>query len=125
MRNVQHRSKLDAKKAPTKKGKAGGRRARGRRELVESTIAAAPPVGEDGELVGSPGGAGGDVDGLLLCPGVVYLLKPRSSGSIGVTTTKKGGLSEALLWQMHDVLLSKSMLAHHDLGAYIHALDQI
>ena len=62
---------------------------------------------------------------LLLCPGIVYLLKPRASGDIVVTTTKRGGLGEALLMSMHDVLLSKSMLAHHLLEAYIQALDRI
>jgi hypothetical protein len=61
----------------------------------------------------------------LLCPGVVYLLKPRAGGEVAVTTTKRGGLGESLLMQMHDVLLSKSMLAHHCLAAYIHALAQV
>ena len=97
--------------------------------------------------VGGDDGAGRDADGkataaaerlegqaadseeteeqLLLCPGIVYLLKPRASGDIVVTTTKRGGLGEALLMSMHDVLLSKSMLAHHLLEAYIQALDRI
>jgi hypothetical protein len=66
-----------------------------------------------------------DGERLLLCPGIVYLLKPRASGDIVVTTTKRGGLGESLLMSMHDVLLSKSMLAHHLLEAYIHALDKI
>jgi hypothetical protein len=41
---------------------------------------------------------------------------------------KKGGreaLHEALLWQMHDVLLSKSMWKHHDLESYIRGLDRV
>jgi len=61
----------------------------------------------------------------LQCPGVVYLMKPRAGGGMTVATCNKGGLSEALLWQLHDALISKSMLAHHSLAAYIRALDQI
>jgi len=61
----------------------------------------------------------------LLCPGVVYLLKPRANGALGVITTKKGGLAESVLMQMHDMLLSQSMLAHHCLEAYIQAFDLI
>ena len=42
-----------------------------------------------------------------------------------MVTTKKGGLGEAMLWSMHEILVSKSMLAHHTLGAYIRSLDQV
>lgn len=66
-----------------------------------------------------------DKSAALLCPGVVYLLKPRANGALGVITTKKGGLAESVLMQMHDVLLSQSMLAHHCLEAYIQAFDLI
>merc|ERR1712046_45643 len=60
---------------------------------------------------------------LLLCPGLVYMLKPRANGHVHMVTTKRGGLGEAFLWQLHDILISKSMLAHHALPAYVHCLD--
>lgn len=95
LRNFQHRSELDA------------------REARPASSAVDGP--ED-----TPEGA----EGLLLCPGVVYLFKPRAGGGVGVATTKRGGFGEALLWQMHDVLISKSMLAHHLLESYIKVLDR-
>jgi hypothetical protein len=45
-----------------------------------------------------------------------------------VGNLKKGGreaLREALLWQMHDILLSKSMWKHHFLESYIQGLDRV
>lgn len=74
-------------------------------------------VDEDAEL------EGGNVE-MLLCPGLVYLLKPRSTGEVAMVTTKRGGFGEAVLWQMHETLMSKSMLAHHTLEAYVQSLGK-
>ena len=67
----------------------------------------------------------------LSIPGRAYLVRPRRLGGIcsihEVGVLKKGGreaLREALLWQMDDVLLSKSMWKHHNLVSYIHGLDR-
>jgi hypothetical protein len=108
--NFRQRSAAAAKApAPTRAGKKRSEAPAGAAEN------AAEACGEDGS----------DEAAALLCPGVVYLLKPRANGALGVTTTKKGGLAESLLMQMHDVLLSQSMLAHHCLEAYIQAFDLI
>jgi len=68
----------------------------------------------------------------LSVPGRAYLVRPRRLGNIcsihEVGNLKKGGreaLREALLWQMHDVLLSKSMWKHHSLESYIQGLDRV
>jgi hypothetical protein len=40
----------------------------------------------------------------------------------------KGGreaMRAAVLWQLNDVLLSKSMWKHHQLDSYIHGLDRV
>jgi hypothetical protein len=34
-------------------------------------------------------------------------------------------LRAAVLWQLNDVLLSRSLWMHHSLDAYIHGLDRI
>ena len=67
----------------------------------------------------------------LAIPGRAYLVRPRRLGGIcsihEVGNLKKGGreaLREALLWQMHDVLLSTSMWKHHSLESYIQGLDR-
>ena len=43
----------------------------------------------------------------------------------GARPQEAGRAREELLWQLNDVLLSKSMLAHATLDAYISALDRI
>jgi len=67
----------------------------------------------------------------LAIPGRAYLVRPRRLGGIcsihEVGNLKKGGreaLREALLWQMHDVLLSTSMWRHHNLESYVQGLDR-
>eukprot|EP00536_Pseudo-nitzschia_multiseries_P007694 jgi/Psemu1/296662/fgenesh1_pm.183_\ len=67
----------------------------------------------------------------LAIPGRAYLVRPRRLGGIcsihEVGNLKKGGreaLREALLWQLHDVLLSASMWKHHNLESYIQGLDR-
>ncbi|KAL3905071.1 MAG: hypothetical protein SGARI_004632, partial [Bacillariaceae sp.] len=68
----------------------------------------------------------------LSIPGRAYLIRPRRLANIcsihEVGNLKKGGreaLREALLWQMHDVLLSKSMWKHHRLESYIQGFDRV
>jgi hypothetical protein len=68
----------------------------------------------------------------LAIPGRAYLVRPRRLGGIcsihEVGNTKKGGreaLRANLLWQLNDVLLSKSMWKHHKLESYIHGLDRV
>jgi len=42
--------------------------------------------------------------------------------------SSKGGreaLRAAVLWQLHDVLLSQSLWKHHQLDSYIHGLDRV
>ena len=55
-----------------------------------------------------------------------YFLKPRRAAG-GATLHKvmrrgAGHARESLLWQLHEVLLSKSMLAHHTLHGYVSVL---
>lgn len=107
LRNAKQRPGLDS-------------RAVGRQAIAEAGTEAKTVAGGEGGGSSAAGEAA-----LLACPGVVYLLKPRASGAVGVTTLKRGGLSEALLWQMHEALISKSMLAHHRVDAYIGALDAV
>jgi hypothetical protein len=68
----------------------------------------------------------------LSTPGRAYLVHPRRLGGIcsihEVGNMIKGGreaLRANLLWQLHDVLLSKSMWKHHQLESYIHGLDRV
>ena len=68
----------------------------------------------------------------LAVPGRAFLVRPRRLGGIcsihEVGNLQKGGreaLRAGILWQLHDVLVSKSMWKHHELEAYIHGLDRI
>jgi hypothetical protein len=68
----------------------------------------------------------------LTISGRAYLVRPRRLGGIcsvhEVGSMEKGGreaLRANLLWQLHDVLLSKSMWKHHQLESYIHGLDRV
>ncbi len=68
----------------------------------------------------------------LSVPGRAYLIRPRRLGNLcsihEVGNLNKGGreaLRANLFWQLHDVLLSKSMWRHHKLDSYIHGLDRV
>jgi hypothetical protein len=68
----------------------------------------------------------------LSIPGRAYLVRPRRLANIcsihEFGNLKKGGreaLREAFLWQMHDVLLSKSMWKHHSLESYIQGFARV
>jgi len=82
-------------------------------------------------------------EGRLAIPGQVYLVRPRSmkSGSSGSGSgsgsgssntssmheigTGRDALRAAILWQLNDVLLSRSLWKHHSLDAYIRGLDKV
>jgi hypothetical protein len=68
----------------------------------------------------------------LSIPGRAFLIRPRRLGSLcsihEVGAQLKGGreaLRAAILWQLNDVLLSRSMWKHHQLESYIHGLDRV
>jgi len=68
----------------------------------------------------------------LSVPGRAFLVRPRRLGGTTsiheVGNLKKGGreaLRANLLWQLHDVLLSRSMWRHHKLDSYIQGLDRV
>lgn len=46
---------------------------------------------------------------------------------VGASQLKGGreALRAAVLWQINDVLLSRSMWKHHQLESYIHGLDRV
>ncbi|CAB9512147.1 expressed unknown protein [Seminavis robusta] len=67
----------------------------------------------------------------LATPGRAYLLRPRRLGGAcsihEVGNRLKGGreaLRAHILWQLDDILLSKSLWKHHQLTSYIHGLDR-
>lgn len=64
-------------------------------------------------------------DDELRLPGDVFFLKPRADGAVGIYRGGAGRAREELLWQLNDILLSKSMLAHATLDAYVSALDRV
>lgn len=64
-------------------------------------------------------------------PGRAFLLRPRRYGGLcsihEVGNRLKGGreaLRAQVLWQLDDILLSKSLWKHHQLDSYIHGLDR-
>lgn len=68
----------------------------------------------------------------LTVSGQAFLIRPRRLGeqcSIHeIGSQLKGGreaLRAAVLWQLNDILLSKSMWKHHQLTSYIHGIDRI
>ncbi len=72
----------------------------------------------------------GKEGGKLVVPGKVFLVRPRRMGGGSSSIHEVGGrsgesLRAALLWQLNDVLLSKSLWSHHQLDAYIRSLDRV
>jgi len=73
----------------------------------------------------------------LSIPGKAYLVRPRRLGGassmheVGASGSGSSGggtreaLRAAVLWQLNDVLLSRSMWVHHDLKSYINGLDRV
>ena len=72
-----------------------------------------------------------DKNGKLVLPGNVYLIRPRriggGSSSIHEVAGSNGrdSLRANLLWQLNDILLSKSLWTHHRLESYIRSLDKV
>ncbi|KAL7547879.1 hypothetical protein ACHAWF_011144 [Thalassiosira exigua] len=69
--------------------------------------------------------------GRLTVPGNVYIVRPRRIGGGSSSIHEVGGrgsresLRASILWQLNDVLLSKSLWSHHKLDAYIRSLDRV
>jgi len=68
----------------------------------------------------------------LSIPGKVFLIRPRRLGGASsiheIRGSGSGGreaLRAAILWQLNDVLLSKSLWTHHSLVSYIRGLDKV
>ena len=68
----------------------------------------------------------GEDDARLTVPGRVWFTKPRRLKN-GATLARvmQGNLKEDMLWQLHDIMLTKSMLSHHRLDKYIKILDRV
>jgi len=65
----------------------------------------------------------------LSIPGKVYLVRPRRMGG-GISSMHeigrgRDGLRAAVLWQLNDILLSRSLWKHHSLESYISSLDKV
>ena len=61
--------------------------------------------------------------------GKVYLVRPRKHGG-GVSSIHEIGrgrdaLRAAVLWQLNEILLSRSLWKHHSLESYMHNLDKV
>ena len=68
----------------------------------------------------------------LSIPGKVFLIRPRRLGGASsiheVRGSGSGGreaLRAAILWQLNDILLSRSLWTHHSLESYVHGLDKV
>lgn len=68
----------------------------------------------------------------LNVPGKVYLIRPRRIGGGSSSIHEVGGsiggrenFRAAVLWQLNDVLLSKSLWKHHSQSSYIRSLDRV
>ena len=76
--------------------------------------------------------SGKDKDKKLIVPGMAYLIRPRRLGNqcsiheIGSQLRNgRESLRAAILWQLNDVLLSRSIWKHHQLDTYIHGIDRV
>jgi hypothetical protein len=75
---------------------------------------------------------GKDKDKKLMTPGMAFLIRPRRLGNqcsiheIGSQLRSgRDSLRAAILWQLNDILLSRSIWKHHQLESYIHGLDRV
>lgn len=69
-------------------------------------------------------------DEKLSLPGRVFLVRPRrlGGGSSSIHEVNDGGkesLRAAVLWQLKDILLSRSLWSHHQVEGYIRTLDKV
>jgi len=61
----------------------------------------------------------------LSVPGRVFFVKPRKlKAGATIQRVLRGNWQEDMLWQLHDILLSKRMLEHHSLDSYIRTLNR-
>lgn len=68
----------------------------------------------------------GEDDARLAVPGRVWFAKPRRlKGGATLSRVMNGNLREDMLWQLHDIMLTKSMLSHHRLDKYINTLNRV
>jgi len=83
-------------------------------------------------ITGLTSGSAKKKDGYLSVPGRVYLVRPRRIGGgsssiheVGGSIGGRGNVRAAVLWQLNDVLLSKSLWKHHTQSSYIRSLDRV
>ena len=110
-----------SKKALASKGWLGGRQLNFMTDALSLTVSSLKTHahGSEGEEL------------RLSVPGRAYLLRPRRLGGMcsihEVGNRLKGGreaLRAQVLWQLDDILLSKSLWKHHQLSSYINGLDR-
>jgi len=68
----------------------------------------------------------------LSIPGKAFLIRPRRLGGAssihelqGSGSGSREALRATILWQLNDILLSKSLWTHHSLTSYISGLDKV
>eukprot|EP00577_Skeletonema_sp_RCC1716_P016059 CAMPEP_0113399910 /NCGR_PEP_ID=MMETSP0013_2-20120614/15815_1 /TAXON_ID=2843 ORGANISM="Skeletonema costatum, Strain 1716" /NCGR_SAMPLE_ID=MMETSP0013_2 /ASSEMBLY_ACC=CAM_ASM_000158 /LENGTH=531 /DNA_ID=CAMNT_0000284891 /DNA_START=11 /DNA_END=1606 /DNA_ORIENTATION=- /assembly_acc=CAM_ASM_000158 len=83
-------------------------------------------------VTGLTSGSSKKKDAHLAVPGRVYLIRPRRIGGGSSSIHEVGGsiggrenFRAAVLWQLNDVLLSKSLWKHHSQSSYIRSLDRV
>lgn len=65
-------------------------------------------------------------DSRLTVPGGVWFAKPRRlKNGATLAQVTRGSLREDMLWQLRDIMLTKSMLSHHRLDKYVRVLDRV
>jgi hypothetical protein len=64
-------------------------------------------------------------------PGQSFLIRPRrlkgvcSIHEIGGLKGGREALRASVLWQLNEIILSRSLWKHHQLNDYIHGLDKV
>mmetsp|Transcript_13646 Transcript_13646/g.22355 ORF Transcript_13646/g.22355 Transcript_13646/m.22355 type:complete len:534 (+) Transcript_13646:166-1767(+) len=83
-------------------------------------------------VTGLTSGSSKKQDAHLAVPGRVYLIRPRRLGGgsssiheVGGSISGRENFRAAVLWQLNDVLLSKSLWKHHSQSSYIRSLDRV
>ncbi len=83
-------------------------------------------------VTGLTSGSSKKQDAHLAVPGKVYLIRPRRLGGgsssiheVGGSIAGRENFRAAVLWQLNDVLLSKSLWKHHSQSSYIRSLDRV
>lgn len=83
-------------------------------------------------VTGLTSGSSKKKDSHLAVPGKVYLVRPRRIGGgsssiheVGGSISGRENFRAAVLWQLNDILLSKSLWKHHSQSSYIRSLDRV